>query len=200
MKSQVIALFLFLALVITPAAHAESNRFGIKGGVNVSDQSIIYNGNSLNTSAYTGFHAGILYKIELPRSLGVQAEVLYSQKGSFYKTGNSQVKNRFDYLDIPLYLRWTLGLPLVKPYAGAGPYVAFPLNMKVRGTDSSSKWANTGFNDSDFGIGATLGVDVFDRLQVSLNYQWGLRNIYSGTYDVKTRNQNLGISVGFLLF
>jgi hypothetical protein len=190
---------LFLSLIITSVVHAENN-FGIKGGMNVADQYISYNGNSLATSPYTGFHAGLFYKVEIPFGLGVQIETLYSQKGCYYTTGNAKVRNRFDYLDIPVYLRWTLKLPLIQPYIGAGPYFSFPLNMKVRGTDDSSKWANTGFNDSDFGIGATLGAEVFDKLQVSLFYQLGIRNIYSGPYDVKTLNRNVAVSVGFLIF
>jgi len=198
MKKQI--LILFLSLIIAPATQAQLTRFGIKGGLNFSDQFITYNGDNINTSEYTGFHAGIFYKIGLPLGWGVQVEALYSQKGSLYTFDRAKVKNRFDYLDIPVYVRWTLGLPLVKPYIGAGPYFAFPLNMKVRGTDSSSKWANTGFNNSDFGIGATLGADIFDRLQVSLSYQWGIRNIYSGAYHVETKNRNLFVSVGILIF
>ena len=200
MKSPVFVLCLLFYSVALQVVGEESNNFGIKGGVNFSDQSIKYKGSGVNTSSYTGFHAGIFYKLDLPLSLGVQAEVLYSQKGSHYSSGGSDIKNHFGYLDIPIYLRWRLGLPLVKPYAGAGPYFSFPLNKKVTGVDSSSDLGSSGFSNSDFGIGATLGVEMFDRLQVSLNYQWGLRNIYSGTYDVKTKNKNLGISVGVLLF
>ncbi|MDR1730264.1 MAG: PorT family protein [Prevotellaceae bacterium] len=200
MKLQVFTLCLFLSLVSAQTVQARSNNFGIKGGINFSDQSIKFNGSGINTSSYTGFHAGIFYKLDLPLFLGIQAEVLYSQKGSHYSSGNSRIKNHFDYLDIPVYLRWNLALPLVKPYAGIGPYFAFPLNKEVTGTDSFSDWEKSGYNNSDVGIGATLGVEMFDRLQVSLSYQWGLKNIYGGIYDVKAKNKNLEISVGVLIF
>ncbi len=199
MKTSIYTLFLFLFFVVLPARAAETNNFGIKAGVNFADQSVKLNGDGLNTSSYTGFHAGIFYKIELPFVLGVQAEVLYSQKGSLYKTGSAEIKNHFDYLEIPLYLRWTLDIPLVKPYIGAGPYASFPLNIKMRGTDGFSL-ENADFKHPDFGIGAMLGAEIFDRLQVSLNYQWGLRNIYDGASDMKAKNKNLSISVGLLIF
>ncbi len=112
MKSKIITLSLFLSLAIVPAARAGSNNFGVKGGMNVAGQSVKYNGDGVKTSSYTGFHAGIFYKIDLPLGLGVQAEALYSRKGSFYTSGNDKIGNRFDYLDIPVYLRWTLGLLL----------------------------------------------------------------------------------------
>ncbi len=195
-------LLLLLSIFAASAGHAQLIRFGVKGGGNFADQSISYNGNDLNPSGYTSFHAGILSEVRIPIiGLGVQAEVLYSQKGSNYTVSGFDIKNRFDYIDIPIYVRWTLGIiPIIKPYIGIGPYFSFPVNIEVNGADNSTEWVSEDFDRSDFGFGATLGAEIFNKLQVSLCYQLGTKNLYNGPYDITTKNRNFALSVGFLIF
>ena len=142
MKKQV-TLVLFILCVAFTSANAQFFNFGVKGGVNFSDQTIDIGDFDLDPSHRTGFNAGLFFALKLPVvGLGVEADVLYSQKGSKFDMINPllsstyemvDIKTRFSYIDIPLYLRWSIGFPFVKPYVGIGPSFSFAVQKKIEG-------------------------------------------------------------------
>ena len=103
-----------LAMAAAPAAHAQSIRFGVKAGANLSNLS----GDLTNQNQYNnrfGFHGGVMANFGLANDMvSIQPELLYSQKGfkyadqavtllgnTFRNTGNV----RYDYLDVPILVR-----------------------------------------------------------------------------------------------
>nr|GFB71744.1 hypothetical protein [Tanacetum cinerariifolium] len=94
-----------------PAAHAQSVRFGLKAGANLSNLS----GDLTQQDQYKnrfGFQGGAMLNLGLVGDdfLAIQLEALYSQKGFKYADqqftiGGTNFRNtgnvRYDYLDIP---------------------------------------------------------------------------------------------------
>jgi hypothetical protein len=104
---------------------------GLKAGVNLST---IYDTRSedLSNSAKIGFAGGVYLSIPIGTYIGLQPELLYSQKG-YIGRGNivaTDVKytRRADFLDVPLMLQ-------IKPsehlFIVAGPMYSFLLNKKL---------------------------------------------------------------------
>ncbi|MDR3142993.1 MAG: PorT family protein [Tannerellaceae bacterium] len=166
-----IALVFLMTLIIIPV-NAQIG-FGIKGGVNIS--SVHFNNEIVSSDNITGFNIGPMVEIMVPYvGVGVDAAILYSQKGMAALTT--------DYIDVPVNFKWKFGLPVIKGYFAAGPYVGFKI-------DGEKIWkipakVNTELETKSFaaGVNVGLGVEVLRHIQVGFNYGLGLTNNYSGAY------------------
>lgn len=175
MKKNVACLLVAIAAFFFVPAKAQV-KFGIKGGVNIS--SVHFSSDVLDADNVTGFHIGPMVETTIPLlGVGLDAAVLYSQKG----IGFHEDDLRTDYIDIPVNLKWKFGLPVVKVYLSAGPYIGFRVGgdkiWEVIGEQIEAKSFSAGLN---FGA----GVELLKHLQVGLNYGLGL----SETYDVTSLN------------
>lgn len=165
---------LILVLVAWMAIPAQAQfKWGIKGGANISSIHFSDLPETFSTDNLTGFHIGPTIELMAPFiGLGFDASILYSQTGM--EIGTQTVKS--DYLNIPVNLKWKIGIPAVKVFAAAGPYVGFRLGggkfWDVVSDQIESKSFSAGLN-----IGA--GVELIQHLQISATYQLGLTDNYS---------------------
>ena len=113
---------ILLAVMVLIAVPAKSQiKFGIKGGLNIS--SVHFNKDLVGKDNVTGFNIGPMVEVMAPiMGVGFDAAILYSQKGIGVKS-EKDIKN--DYIDVPVNLKWKFGLPIIKGYLAAGPYVGF---------------------------------------------------------------------------
>ncbi len=158
-----------LALYVVPAE--AQLRFGVKGGVNIS--TVSFDKDVLNADNITGFQIGPMIETTVPLlGLGFDLGVLYSKKGM--SVGDEDIST--DYIDIPLNLKWKLGIPLVKPYVAAGPYIGFRV-----GGDKIWNVVQQQIEAKSFSAGLNFGagVELFSHLQVGFNYGLGLTDNYS---------------------
>jgi hypothetical protein len=119
---------------ITFAQNSEYSRgkvnLGIKGGINYSNN---YDSDDKDFTAENkvGFAGGVFFAIPIGKFVGVQPEILYSQKGykqsGVFLGGNYELTRTTDYLDIPLLLS-------IKPAKfitiQAGPQFSYLLKQK----------------------------------------------------------------------
>ncbi|MDH6533671.1 PorT family protein [Parabacteroides sp. 52] len=164
-----IGILVCMVCMVTPA-HAQI-RFGVKGGVNIS--TVHFNSSVLDGKNVTGFHVGPMIEATLPLlGVGLDLAVLYNQKG----VEIDDLAIKIDYIDVPLHLKWKFGLPFVKAYLATGPYVGFQVSgdkvWKGLADQVKSKTFGVGW---DFGVGA----EVFNHLQVGVNYGLGLTDDFS---------------------
>jgi hypothetical protein len=197
--------YLFILLIIfgvtTKADAGNFLTLGVKAGGNFATQKNSFMGSSLDPSGITKFHAGLFSNIRIPiLGLGLEADLLYSQKGSKYSYNSFDLTNRFNYIDIPIYLQWSLNLILVKPYIGVGPYFSIPMGIDVSGNDHLPEYDSNRFNNSDFGFGAIVGIAILNKVHVSLSYQLGTKNLYNGPSDINVKNRNFAVSLGYAFF
>ncbi|MDO4756507.1 MAG: outer membrane beta-barrel protein, partial [Parabacteroides sp.] len=74
----------------------------------------------------TGFHIGPMIEAMIPAiGIGFDAALLYSQKGVEVGEGSVKESMKTDNIDLPVNLKWRFGIPLVKFYLAAGPYLGF---------------------------------------------------------------------------
>lgn len=204
----VLAVVLAVAFMAIPA-EAKVFRFGVKGGVNLTD----FNMNSMLESAISpdnncGWNAGVMAEVQIP-VVGICADVsvMYSRlnqkfdlKPEFEDEENT-LPNNFgnNFLEIPLHVKYKFNLPLVDnivaPYLLTGPAFAFNLNKKtfddVRNRKCQTSW--------DFG----LGVELFNHLQIQGAYCLGMNNLAKywnevETTQVKAKNNYWNISAAWL--
>ena len=123
MKKYLSLLFVVAALMIATPSDAQV-RFGIKGGLNVSDMSL--SKEVLESSNRLGFFVGPTLKVTLPLT-GLSADIsaLYNQSES--KIDDETISRK--YIDIPLNARYGLGLGSIGVFAYAGPQVSFNVSL-----------------------------------------------------------------------
>jgi hypothetical protein len=182
-----------LMMLVMDSAGAQV-RFGIKGGLNVS--SVKFDKDLLSTENLTGFQIGPTVEALVPYvGVGVEASILYSQKGLYAKRDMRTVS--MDYIDVPVSLKWKFGIPIIKGYLNAGPYVAFRVDGETPNIETQIK-------SKTFAAGLNFGggVEIFSSLQVGFNYGLGLTNDYSASKlgDIANGKSNLMSITAALLF
>jgi hypothetical protein len=174
--------FLMVAALLVVSTADAQLRFGVKGGVNVAKAK--FEKKYFKSDNITGFHVGpVLEGMAGQGGIGFETAILYSQKG--FDSDNRKVRNAF--LEIPLHLKFKLGLPLVNPYVAVGPYV----DIRIAG---NKKWDVSKTAEGIIhqiktkrfggGLNFSAGAEVFKNLQLGITYSLGLTDNYE-TFDVK---------------
>ena len=168
-------------------AQAQLLKWGVKGGVNMTkiDWDGGYKGNKDNS---TGFFIGPMAEFNIPVvGLGIDASLLFAQRGIKISDGGEEATVKQNGLDIPVNLKYNIGLgSLIGLYVAAGPdfYFDFAGNKTIDGVKTDKKKAEVGIN-----VGA--GVKLLNHLQVGANYNIPLGKTASfedieGSYKTKT--------------
>ncbi|PKN79254.1 MAG: hypothetical protein CVU48_05895 [Candidatus Cloacimonetes bacterium HGW-Cloacimonetes-1] len=182
-------------------------KIGVKLGLNMAN----INSESLpiNTDARFGAHLGAIMQYPLIPELLVQPELLFSMKGYSYESSEPEfsqsIKVRYNYLEVPMLLKYNAGIPemWIQPYIG--PSVGFLLSAKAKGeytsngdTHSVDEDMKQGMRDID--LGWIIGIDAIymDNLMIGLRYNHGLFGLTEGIDD-SPKNRTFMLSVGYLL-
>lgn len=176
-----------LALAAVPAQ--AQLRFGVKGGVNIANVS--FSTDVIDPDNTTGFMIGPMLEANIPLlGFGFDVAVLYARKGMSIDKHNLHV----DYIDVPLNLKWKMGIPVAKLYLAAGPYIG----LKVGDADWKGVLGQLNTKTFSAGLNFGAGVELISRLQVGFNYGLGLTNNYSAQKldtDVLGDGKNRGWSI-----
>lgn len=199
---------LLLLLGLGSMALAQGISFGIKGGLNLSNLS----GSNIGNSSYkTGMVGGAFATIDL-MALKVQPELLYTQKGAKYETLFASATAQFDYLEVPVLLKYSFGAIIV-PSILIGPSFGIPVKGSVEQTYflvitdyTSSDSTVTVDVKKDLGpdLGLVFGAEIKTpfKLSVEARYTLGLSKIYKevagSQLDIK--NSNISLMVGYSVF
>ena len=180
-------------MICVSSAQAQLS-FGVKAGVNVNKISL--DNSSFSTDNLTGFQVGPMLEWTFLGSLGLEAGVLYSQRGIKIKeVEDIKISKNVGYLDIPVNLKFMIGLgDIFKPYFAAGPYVSFNLSD----SEISEQWKTKSFAA---GINLGAGVRLLKFLQIGVNYGMGLTDDYSTISkttvgDLKAQSNTWSVTAG----
>ena len=174
------ALMIAICIAMTMPAQAQIH-FGVKGGLNLSKASFSNVSENFKKDNFTGFFIGPMAEFNIPIvGLGVDASLLFAQRGIKVSEGNDDITVKQHGIDIPVNLKYTIGLgSLAGIYLAAGPdfYFDFAGNKTVEGMRTDKKKAEVGIN-----VGA--GLKLLNHLQVGANYNIPLGN----TADIEGTN------------
>lgn len=191
MKKLVATLFIFAIAITSAKAQLD---FGIKAGVNFSERPTNIEGIK---NGHTGWYAGPMLKYIFPVvGLGIEGNVLYSNSGANI---NDETFNKHS-IEIPLYLRYELSLPIMKkifiPFIAVGPQWGYTFGKKEFGNrleevDSADDIKELAryfkFKDSCFSLNVGVGFVLFKHLQIHANYNIALGETYEYR-DIKNLN------------
>ncbi|MNK01932.1 hypothetical protein D3C87_197460 [compost metagenome] len=184
--------------------YRENLKFGIKAGANYSN---VWDerDNDFEASGKAGFAGGAFLHVPIGKFLGVQPEVLFSQKG-YSGSGNFlmqsyEFKRTTNYLEIPLLitLKPTSFLTIV-----AGPQYSFLLSQKTN--FSSGTYEASEFEEYDNDnirkntLGAVVGFDInVNHFVVSPRAGWDFQTNHGdgSSSTPRYKNQWLQLTLGY---
>ena len=155
---------LMIAVCIGMAMPAQAQiHFGVKGGLNLSKASFSNVSENFKKDNFTGFFIGPMAEFNIPIvGLGVDAALLFAQRGIKVSEGNEDYTVKQNGIDIPVNLKYTIGLgSLAGIYFAAGPDFYFDFKGNENGYDK--RRAMVGVN-----VGA--GLKLVKHLQIGFNY------------------------------
>ena len=124
---------LMIAICIAMAMPAQAQiHFGVKGGLNLSKASFSNVSENFKKDNFTGFFIGPMAEFNIPIvGLGVDASLLFAQRGIKVSEGNDDITVKQNGIDIPVNLKYTIGLgSLAGIYLAAGPDFYFDFEKK----------------------------------------------------------------------
>ena len=179
---------LLVAAFVPATASAQSFEAGVKGGVNVATISYTNATAPSATSSRKGGIVGGFVAKDFNKKMGVQVEVLWSQKGGHLDFSQSGLVStadvKLDYVEIPVLVRYNIPYQATVLHVYAGPVFAFStkdeLTLTNRNTTQvgggTTTTGDAGAKSTDTGIAIGLQVDVHKFL-VDVRYNWGLMDV-----------------------
>ncbi len=192
-----LVLIILMAFIAVPAK--SQLKFGVKGGLNIS--SVHLNSDILKADNVTGFQIGPMIETTIPLiGVGLDAAILYSQKGMDVKSETGTSTNvKTDYIDVPVNLKWKFGLPIIKGYLAASPYIGFRVGGDKFWEIPGSVVGQVKAKNFSAGLNFGAGVELISHLQVGINYGLGLTDNYSAEkYDLNAKNRGWSVTAAIL--
>ncbi len=166
MRKNLILVLIAVCAAMALPAQAQLD-FGLKGGVNLSKASLSDIRGNFKKDNFTGFFIGPMAEFTLPiLGLGVDASLLFAQRGVTVSDEGEDATVKQNGIDIPVNLKYNIGLgKMLGIYIAAGPDFYFDLgkDKRIYGAEVDKKKKEVGIN-----VGA--GLKLFSHLQVGANY------------------------------
>lgn len=175
----------------------EELKIGIKAGANYSN---VYSesGDDFVADGKVGFAGGIFVSIPLSQLVGIQPELMYSQKG--FKTEGTFLDGKLttNYLDVPIHLQ-------IKPSPNVsllvGPQLSYLLSTKYELNGFSAiDEENFDDNNNRVNLGLSAGVDfTVENFLISARGSWDLSEVNKDntTSDINYKNQLFQLTLGY---
>lgn len=217
MKTFQKALLVALVAIFSFGYASAEFRFGVKAGLNFNKLDYKFSGSQeiadqlKDPSNQTGWMAGVMAEFTIPIiNIGADASILYAHQS----VGANEAKyyGNKDFLDIPVNLKWKIGIPavgkIISPIIYTGPDFLFALNKNKLdlGIDcfEHNKKCEVGWN-----VG--IGVELLQHLQIDAGYCFGLNDVvdcymlsFSSYYpdvdswDLKAKKNYWTVTVAYL--
>ena len=185
-------MFLFANAIFAQSGNSE--RFGIKGGLNYSTvtKGDFNEGADPRTSYYLGFYGEVPL---IRKVLSLQPEILYSRQGfetnySDLLGNNYKQEYRIDYINLPILAKIHIG----KIFSvEAGPQFGFKINEKIKSENSATFNNDVTSFDTALAGGVSFNIDDF---LISARYTYSVNEVIKNT-DSKNSVFQLGIGFNF---
>lgn len=184
-----------VALMAFGFTNAQSTKFGVKGGLNVSN----FTGYEEDVKSLIGFHVGGFAEIKVAKQFAIQPEFLFSTQGTIIEgfDGDSNTTVKVNYLNIPVLAKYCITDAFS---VEAGPQIGFLLSAKARGEDVNDLYKST-----DFGFNLGCGYNFTENISVGARYTIGLTDVndisdeqdYPDLYNASFKNSNFAFSLAY---
>ena len=166
----------------------------------------------------SGFYAGISYNIPLAGGLAVASGIYYSglfSKSDIFSASLFDIDSKVDsktqehYINVPVNFNYGFELaPDMTAFIFAGPTLQYGLSSKTTLKESIGKYTdNQEFDNYDEDnhysktnvlLGGGIGMNLMDAFQITVGYDYGLINLYTGDGETKRNKSYIKVGVAYL--
>jgi hypothetical protein len=174
-------LYAAVGLAASIAASAQGPTMAVKVGANLSN---LYHNEVNDNNARFGFDAGLMGRSAPDQAIGLQAELLYSTRGTeteyhtFFGLVDQTIDFNLNYIELPVMVSFRIADGAFEVQAGG--YAAYLVNVNVTSNgdfgDGSDDLDKDNFNTVDAGLVGGLAFNS-GPVQVGVRYDYGLTEI-----------------------
>lgn len=175
---------------------------GVNGGATVS---MVYFKPMVGQSFLIGYHGGFVFRHIAEKSLGVQAEINYSQRG--WAESNGLYSRRLDYIEIPFLSHIHFGRK-VQFYMNIGPRVGYYIGDNVtyngNGSPDEEQQKLTVSQKLDYGFAGGPGL-LFkfgeQSIQLDIRANYSISNFFPDSnkdYFDNSNHMNASVSLAWM--
>ena len=127
-------------------------------------------------SDFTCYNIGFGYRTGSWNNFKLQPELVYNVRGTRI---DEFTQWKMSYLELPLNLQWGLDLIIMRPYIQVAPFVGYDFKNVVSDTETGNALGDitTNANKFEYGFSIGGGIDLMDRIQLSLSYNWNFGDV-----------------------
>lgn len=174
--------------------NAQEAKFGLKAGLNISNQKYEAEGISVNANSIVGVQVGGFAEIKLADKFAIQPEVLFSTEGSKIKAEGEEILFNLSYINVPVMAKF---YPAPKFSIQAGPQLGFLVSAKGKFNDEKVD-IKDGYKSINFGLNLGAGYEFTDNFLVDVRYNFGLSDISETNEEgIKTKGSVFSIAFGY---
>ena len=221
MKPATLPVLAVMAVLLVAGVASAGPAVGVKAGLNMANW---HGENYASTDVRHGFSGGGYIAFTITPRISVQAELLYTMKGTTRDEFESTTTSKLGYIELPLLARFTTTVEKgAHPYFVFGPALAFELSSRIRENDEewNSEEICMDTKSPDVGLVFGTGVEFVPAdgkgtVFIEVRYTLGLRGIndsprecckpavcgscdecvdLGGPFDIK--NRVISVSIGF---
>lgn len=203
--------FLFAAVAMIAVSISAAAQFSIGPRVGINVNSMRFDSDLFNSENRAGFTGGLQAEFMIPMlGLGFDASVMYvhrvndakfdASSATLSKTNETTEFKDKDYIEIPVNLKYKIGLPavgkIITPYVFTGPSFAFLTSKKAINEAWKNKAVSVAWN---FGF----GIQLFSHLQVGASYGVGMTEAFEKIgnvqgVDIQGKNSYWTVTAAYL--
>lgn len=178
MKKTLIIAIIAISGIIN-AQKSSNAKFGIRGGLNLSNFTGAYKAGDV----HAGVNIGLFTEVKISNKLAFQPELNYSMQGAT----ESNASMNLNYITIPALLKI---YPVEKFDIEFGPQIGFLTSATIK-YGSASVDASQLFNSTDFGLNFGFGFDASKKVNLGFRYYAGLTNVFSTTFQTALKSNGM---------
>jgi hypothetical protein len=189
----------------TSAENSLSPKFGIKGGVNLTN---MYVQDVSDENMKVSFNAGFFAKLPVTQGFSIQPELLYTSKGAKetydnFILGEGEYRFNLNYIELPVLAVFNVAKNF---NVHVGPYVSYLVSANIKDLDDDGTIEDIkeldaeNFNRFDYGVAGGLGIDI-SNFTLGARYSYGLKEIgksgsLSGQLTKDSKNSAISLYIG----
>ena len=185
---------IILTLALVFACVAANAQFGVIGGWTSSRSGA--EGNTFSRQdlkSVSLYHVGVAYKVDMGALFTIQPALVYQAKGTKVENNVTELSSRGGFLELELGMQLGLDLLAFRPYFLFEPFLGYQVVseaetasiLKVPVKDLSSAK-----NKFEVGFGVGGGIEIFNHLQLSVQWFMNMGKLYDGnklsTIDIQS--------------
>jgi hypothetical protein len=197
----IVSVVIVSSLWIARPSAAQGSHYGVKGGVTLADLQVDDDSETTPSDLRAGLIVGGFATWHLWSRIEVQPEALFTQKGAKFDQGGGTLLQKFDYVDVPLLLKYRAAGGTARYFSVyAGPTVGVRVRAKSRatfGAASLEEDASDAVTRTDVAIVGGLEYHR-GRLLFDGRYSWGLSDVDREQDDtIEIRNRGISLMAGW---